>query len=82
MTLNEIKFVAEGSDRYFRCGKYEFFVIRQGREGYTLEVAEWYSVPDEYQVNKCFSRKVNIPYHEPAPIKNIKNKILDFIQLG
>jgi hypothetical protein len=79
MTISKIKFVSEGSDKYFKCGKYEFFVIRQGREGYALEVAEWYPLTDEYQVNKCFSRKVNIPYHQSAPIKDIKEKILTFL---
>jgi len=79
MTISEIKFVSEGNDKYFRIGKYEFFVIKQGREGYTLEISEWYQAPHQYLSNNLFSRKVDLPYHESAPIKVIKEKIVNFL---
>jgi hypothetical protein len=75
-----IKFKNEEGCKYFTFGPFEFFANRQGKEGYTLEVHEWYKVPDEYQSNKHFSRRVNIPYQPAANLDTIRERIINFLK--
>jgi hypothetical protein len=75
----EIKFITEGADKYFRFDKYEFFAYKQGRDGYSLEVHEFFHVADKYQLNKYCSRKVHIPYEPECNLKAIRERIIQFI---
>ena len=75
----QIKFKNEEGCKYFTYGPYEFFANRQGKDGYTLEVHEWYHVPDEYLANKHFSRRVTIPYEAPSNIDRMRERIINFL---
>lgn len=75
----KIKFISEGADKYYRCGNYEFFATKQGREGYTLSASVWYFVPDEYLLNKCFSKTLHLEYAPPTSLDNIRTRIAQII---
>jgi hypothetical protein len=75
----QIKFKSEDGYKYFTFGPYEFFANRQGKDGYTLEVHEWYHVPDEYLLNKHFSRRVNIAYEPSSNLDRIRERIIQFL---
>jgi hypothetical protein len=75
----KIKFKSEDGYKYFTFGPYEFFATRQGKDGYTLEVHEWYHVPDEYLLNKHFSRRLNIPYEPSSNLDRIRERIIQFL---
>jgi hypothetical protein len=76
----KLKFKSEDGYKYLTFGPFEFFANRQGKEGYTLEVHEWYKVPDEYQSNKHFSRRVNIAYEPPCSLDKIRERIINFLK--
>ena len=77
----DIKFKSEDGCKIVRIGKYEFFAYQQGKEGYTLEIDEWFHVPHEYIANKYCSRKVQegIPYESPCNIARIRERITNFL---
>lgn len=77
----DIKFKSQEGCKYVAIGKYQFFANKQGRDGYSLEIAEWYHVPDKYIMNKCFSRNVDegIPYEAPCNIARIRERITNFL---
>lgn len=73
-----IKFKSEDGYKSFICDNYEFYATKQGRDGYSLEVWEWYHVEDKYQANKYMSRRVQIIYEPPCNIERIKERINSF----
>jgi len=79
MTPPKIKFVSEGADKYFKFGNFEFFATKQGREGYTLTASKWFFVPDEYLLNKCFSKTLQLEYAPPTTLDNIRTRIAQII---
>lgn len=57
--MQNIKLIKEplSSDYYFNAGEYQFLIIKQGREGYSIEAMKW----DErrlYQTNVNFTDEV------------------------
>ena len=75
----QVKFTNEEGCKYFAHGPYEFFANRQGKDGYTLEIYEYYHVLDTYQANRYCSRRVQIPYEPTSPLNVIKERIIHFI---
>ena len=80
--LNKIiKFTNETGCKYYKCDKLEFFANGNNKDGYTLQVEEFYLVPHEYILNKYCSRpyKTNFSY-QPVNIDTIRNQILEVIE--
>ena len=80
--LNKIiKFTQCEGAKYYQCDKLEFFANGNNKEGYTLQVAEFYHVPHEYILNKYCSRhyKTNFGY-QSVNIDTIRNQILEVIE--
>ena len=75
----KIKFIQEDGYKSFREGKYEFYVTKQGMDGYTLEAWEWYHVEDKYIANKYCTRRVSIPWEMPSNLDRIRERISEFI---
>jgi hypothetical protein len=75
----QIKFTNEEGCKYFAHDSYQFFANRQGRDGYTLQIYEYYHVPDAHQINRYCSRRVQIPYEPASDLKAIRERIIQFI---
>jgi hypothetical protein len=75
----EIKFHQEDGYKMYRNGNMEFFAVKQGNEGYTLEVYEYVHVAHEYMLNRFISNIVRIPYEAPCKIDRIKERIIELI---
>ena len=80
MKTLKIKFTNETGCKYFKYGNLEFFANGNNKDGYTLEVSEFYHVPHEYILNKYCSRdyKTNFDYM-PVNIDTIRKQILETI---
>ena len=77
----KIKFTNESYCKYFRFKNLEFFANGTSKDGYTLQVEEFYHAPDPYIINKFFSRhyKTNFDWH-PVNIDTIRKQILEVIE--
>jgi hypothetical protein len=76
----KIKFNNSVGCKHFAHGDYHFFANRQGKDGYTLQVSQWYHVPDQYQINKLCSKRVNIAYEPPCSLDKIRERIINFLK--
>jgi hypothetical protein len=76
-----IKFTNETGCKYYKCDRLEFFANGNNKDGYNLEVSEFYHVPHEYILNKYCSRpyKTNFGY-QPVNIDTIRKQILSVIE--
>jgi hypothetical protein len=76
-----IKFTNETGCKYFKFENLEFFANGNNKEGYNLEVCEFYHVPHEYILNKYCSRpyKTNFSY-QAVNIDIIRKQILSVIE--
>ncbi len=76
-----IKFTNETGCKYYQCENLQFFANGNNKDGYRLQVNEFYHVPDQYQVNKFCSRhyKTNFGY-QSVNIAEIRNQILEVIE--
>ena len=79
--MEKIKFINETHCKYYRFKTLEFFANGTNKDGYTLQVEEFYHVPDQYQINKFCSRnyKTNFDWH-PVNIDTIRKQILEVIE--
>lgn len=79
--MEKIKFINEKHCKYYRFKTLEFFANGTNKDGYTLQVEEFYHVPDKYQINKFCSRnyKINFDWH-PVNIDTIRKQILEVIE--
>jgi hypothetical protein len=75
----KINFENQEGCKVYRHGIYEFIANRQGRDGYSLEIWEWYKVQDTYIANKYYTRRMQIPYEPSSNIARIKERIINFI---
>jgi len=75
----KIKFESEDGYKLFKHGMYEFYATKRGRDGYSLEVYEWYRVEDKYLANLHRSKRVSIPYEAPCNIDRIRQRIIEII---
>lgn len=75
----KIKFKSEDGYKSYICDNYEFFATKQGRDGYTLAVYEWYTIEDDYQANRYGSRRVQIPYEAPCSLDRVRERIANFL---
>lgn len=71
MATKKIKFISEGADKYYRFGNYQFFVTRQGREGYTLSASVWNL--------QGISKTLQLDYAPPTSLDNIRERIAQII---
>lgn len=75
-----IKFTNEEGCKYYRCDKLEFFANGNNKDGYILEVSEFFHVPHEYILNKYCSRPYKTNFeHKNVNIAEIRKQILEVI---
>jgi hypothetical protein len=76
-----IKFTNETGCKYYKCGNLEFFANGNNKDGYNLEVCEFYHVPHEYILNKYCSRPFKTDFgYQSVNIAEIRNQILEVIE--
>jgi hypothetical protein len=76
-----IKFTNESGCKYYRCDKLEFFANGNNKDGYNLEVAEFFLVPHEYILNKYCSRTYETNFgYQSVNIAEIRKQILEVIE--
>ena len=80
--LNKIiKFENCEGAKYYQCDKLEFFANGNNKEGYKLQVNEYYLVPHEYIANKYCTRHYPTNFERKAVnIAEIRNQILQVIE--
>jgi hypothetical protein len=80
MKALKIKFTNETGCKYYKNGYLEFFANGNNKDGYILEVAEFFHVPHEYILNKYCSRtyQTNFGYTR-VNIDTIRKQILETI---
>jgi hypothetical protein len=74
-----IQFKNEDGCKFYQHGNYQFFANRQGADGYTLEVAEFYHVPDKYISNRYCLRDLPTTYEAPSNLDRIRERIIEII---
>lgn len=78
---NAIKFINYEGCKYYKCENLEFFANGNNKDGYNLQVSEFYHVPHEYILNKYCARpyKTNFGY-QSVNIATIREQILQVIE--
>ncbi len=81
LPLEKIKFTNETYCKYFGFKTLQFFANGTNKEGYRLQVEEFYHIPDQYQLNRFCSRHYKTNFaRESVNLDTIRKQILEVIE--